>query len=363
MTGFGSADGKVLGGRLRVEIRTVNHRYYNPQFRLPFELAGIEGQLRERLRQLLDRGHVAVSALGRSAALRRRRRGGHRSGPPGGGGRDGAQEAAQAQGRGRSRLRGTTAGRADRAERRRRDGRLERRGADRGAGGARGARDAGARRARAGVGARCPARRLGDGRGHGRGAGAGAPGGGADAIEEGGGGARCRCAAGRAAAGGGDRARGGPGGHHGRVGPPADAPRRVPRDPRRRGGGRQAARLPRAGAVARGEHHRLEGERCRDHPDRDRDERRAREVSGAAREPGVTPRVVVLSAPSGGGKTTIAKALLARRPDIGYSVSATTRPPSVGEKDGQAYHFLTREEFERRRAAGEVLESAVYAGE
>src|SRR5207247_405168 len=62
MTGFGAADGKVLGGRLRVEIRTVNHRYYNPQFRLPFELAGIEGQLRERLRQLLDRGHVALSA-------------------------------------------------------------------------------------------------------------------------------------------------------------------------------------------------------------------------------------------------------------------------------------------------------------
>jgi uncharacterized protein (TIGR00255 family) len=62
MTGFGSADGKVLGGRLRVEIRTVNHRYYNPQFKLPFELAGIEGQLRERLRQLLERGHVAVAA-------------------------------------------------------------------------------------------------------------------------------------------------------------------------------------------------------------------------------------------------------------------------------------------------------------
>src|SRR2546422_670015 len=62
MTGFGSGDGKVLGGRLRVEIRTVNHRYYNPQFKLPFELAGIEGQLRDRLRRLLDRGQVAVSA-------------------------------------------------------------------------------------------------------------------------------------------------------------------------------------------------------------------------------------------------------------------------------------------------------------
>ncbi len=62
MTGFGSADGKVLGGRLRIEIRTVNHRYFNPQFRLPFDLAGIEGELRERLRTLLERGHVSVSA-------------------------------------------------------------------------------------------------------------------------------------------------------------------------------------------------------------------------------------------------------------------------------------------------------------
>jgi|SRR5881628_401303 len=61
MTGFGSADGPVAGGRLRIEIRTVNHRYYNPQFKLPFELAGIEPQLRDRLRQLLDRGHVAVT--------------------------------------------------------------------------------------------------------------------------------------------------------------------------------------------------------------------------------------------------------------------------------------------------------------
>jgi len=40
----------------------VNHRYYNPQFKLVFELAGVEGQLRERLRQLLDRGHVVVTA-------------------------------------------------------------------------------------------------------------------------------------------------------------------------------------------------------------------------------------------------------------------------------------------------------------
>src|SRR2546425_10201021 len=62
MTGFGSAEGTVQGGRLRIEIRTVNHRYYNPQLRLPFELAGTDNQIREHLRQLLDRGHVAVSA-------------------------------------------------------------------------------------------------------------------------------------------------------------------------------------------------------------------------------------------------------------------------------------------------------------
>src|SRR5438132_1688020 len=62
MTGFGTADGSALGGRLRIEIRTVNHRYYNPQFRLPFELSGMEGPLRDRLRQLLERGHVAVTA-------------------------------------------------------------------------------------------------------------------------------------------------------------------------------------------------------------------------------------------------------------------------------------------------------------
>ena len=77
----------------------------------------------------------------------------------------------------------------------------------------------------------------------------------------------------------------------------------------------------------------------------------------------MTPRIVVLSAPSGGGKTTIAKQLLARRPDVGYSVSATTRRPRSDEQDGVAYHFLTRDEFARRRAAGEFVEWAEYAGE
>ena len=70
--------------------------------------------------------------------------------------------------------------------------------------------------------------------------------------------------------------------------------------------------------------------------------------------------LLVLSAPSGGGKTTIARKLLQVRNDLGYSVSATTRPVRNGEKDGVDYHFLTRPEFERRRNAHEFLEWAEY---
>jgi guanylate kinase len=76
----------------------------------------------------------------------------------------------------------------------------------------------------------------------------------------------------------------------------------------------------------------------------------------------VTVFPVILSAPSGGGKTPIARELLARRPDIGYSVSATTRTPRAGERDGEHYHFITREEFERRRDAGEFAEWAEVHG-
>ena len=75
------------------------------------------------------------------------------------------------------------------------------------------------------------------------------------------------------------------------------------------------------------------------------------------------PFFLVLSAPSGGGKTTIAKMLLQGRDDLGYSVSATTRPMRTGERDGVDYHFLSRDEFIRRRDAGEFLEWATYGGE
>jgi uncharacterized protein (TIGR00255 family) len=61
MTGYGAAEGPVAGGQLRVEIRTVNHRFYNPAFKLSSDLAPLEGELRERLRRDFERGHVAVS--------------------------------------------------------------------------------------------------------------------------------------------------------------------------------------------------------------------------------------------------------------------------------------------------------------
>jgi guanylate kinase len=71
---------------------------------------------------------------------------------------------------------------------------------------------------------------------------------------------------------------------------------------------------------------------------------------------------LILSAPSGGGKTTIAKRLLAARKDLGYSVSCTTRQPRPGEVDGRDYHFWSRERFDAARTAGEFVESALVHG-
>jgi guanylate kinase len=69
----------------------------------------------------------------------------------------------------------------------------------------------------------------------------------------------------------------------------------------------------------------------------------------------------VISAPSGAGKTTLCNALR-QKPDFVWSVSCTTRAPRAGEVDGEDYHFLTREDFERRHAAGEFLEQAEVHG-
>jgi guanylate kinase len=76
----------------------------------------------------------------------------------------------------------------------------------------------------------------------------------------------------------------------------------------------------------------------------------------------VNPFPLILSAPSGGGKTTIAHRLLAQRSDVGYSVSCTTRSPRPREVNGRDYYFLTRDEFLQKRAAGEFAESAEVHG-
>jgi uncharacterized protein (TIGR00255 family) len=62
MTGFGAAEGPVAGRRLRVEIRTVNHRYFNLSAKLPGDLSSLESELRERLRRDFERGHVSIQA-------------------------------------------------------------------------------------------------------------------------------------------------------------------------------------------------------------------------------------------------------------------------------------------------------------
>ena len=75
-----------------------------------------------------------------------------------------------------------------------------------------------------------------------------------------------------------------------------------------------------------------------------------------------TPRLFVISGPSGAGKGTLVSLVRGMRPDLGLTVSATTRQPRPGEVDGVAYHFLSEEEFERRVKAGEFLEWAQVHG-
>jgi guanylate kinase len=73
-------------------------------------------------------------------------------------------------------------------------------------------------------------------------------------------------------------------------------------------------------------------------------------------------KVFVITGPSGVGKGTLIRGLLERLPELELSVSATTRRPRPGERDGVDYHFLTPEEFERRVKAGEFIEHATYSG-
>jgi guanylate kinase len=73
-------------------------------------------------------------------------------------------------------------------------------------------------------------------------------------------------------------------------------------------------------------------------------------------------RLFVITGPSGVGKGTLIRSLVARLPQLDVSVSATTRPPRPGEADGVDYHFLSDAEFDRRLAAGQFVEHASYSG-
>jgi len=73
-------------------------------------------------------------------------------------------------------------------------------------------------------------------------------------------------------------------------------------------------------------------------------------------------RLIVLTGPSGVGKGTLLRSLLKKHPEIYLSVSVTTREPRQGEINGKHYFFVTREEFEKMVAEGELLEWAEYAG-
>ena len=73
-------------------------------------------------------------------------------------------------------------------------------------------------------------------------------------------------------------------------------------------------------------------------------------------------RVFVITGPSGVGKGTLIRTLLERVPELELAVSATTRKPRPGERDGVDYHFLTDAEFDGRVLAGDFVEHASYAG-
>jgi guanylate kinase len=72
--------------------------------------------------------------------------------------------------------------------------------------------------------------------------------------------------------------------------------------------------------------------------------------------------LVLISAPSGGGKTTLCQQLLAARPDVARAITCTTRAPRPGEKDGVDYYFLDPATFQQRVQAGEFLEHATVFG-
>jgi len=75
-----------------------------------------------------------------------------------------------------------------------------------------------------------------------------------------------------------------------------------------------------------------------------------------------TGLILIISGPSGGGKSTVVNGLLALDESFAYSVSATTRGPRDGEIEGVSYYFITREEFEKRQSEDGFLEHNFYSG-
>src|SRR5512137_2316144 len=84
--------------------------------------------------------------------------------------------------------------------------------------------------------------------------------------------------------------------------------------------------------------------------------------SPPALEGGAAGNIFLVVAPSGAGKSTLVNALLEQDASIALSVSHSTRPPRPGEVDGREYHFVAVDDFMRRRASGEFLESAEVHG-
>ena len=74
------------------------------------------------------------------------------------------------------------------------------------------------------------------------------------------------------------------------------------------------------------------------------------------------PLLIVLSAPSGGGKTTLCQQLLARHPEMTRAITCTTRAPRAGERDGVDYYFLSSAAFAERVQADDFLEHATVYG-
>lgn len=79
-------------------------------------------------------------------------------------------------------------------------------------------------------------------------------------------------------------------------------------------------------------------------------------------KPKSIPLLIVLSAPSGAGKTTLSQGLLDREPNVCRAITCTTRQPREGEKDGKDYYFFTAEEFLKRVQSGHFLEHATVYG-